>query len=173
MSSTFIKTLKWIQNKNCTINPKNKGNKCFQYSVTLSLYHQEIKYHPARISKIKPFINNLNWENINFPTIQQDYQQLEVNNKCIALNILQILNNEISHYYKSQHNKTRENKVILLMITDNNNKQNAEHLSHYLVVKRLNALLKNKNDHNTSYFCIDCFKKFRIKSKLEKHCQQH
>ena len=31
------------------------------------------------------------------------------------------MNNQekISHYYKSQYNKTRENKVILLMLIDN------------------------------------------------------
>ena len=59
-----------------------------------------------------------------------------MNNKSIALNILQIDNQEkISHYYKSEQNKTRENKVILLMITDNEKQ-------HYLAVKKLNALLK-------------------------------
>ena len=65
-TSTFIETPDQIKNKKCTINPQNKDNKCFQYSVTLSLYHQEIKCHPERISKIKPFINNFNRENINF-----------------------------------------------------------------------------------------------------------
>ena len=48
---------------------------------------------------------------------------------AIALNILQFNNEQqISHYYKSQYNKTRENKVILLMITDNEKQ-------HYLAVK--------------------------------------
>ena len=61
-----------------------------------------------------------------------------MNNKSIALNILQVDNQEkISHYYKSEHNKTRENKVILLMITDNEKQ-------HYLAVKKLNALLKKR-----------------------------
>ena len=59
-----------------------------------------------------------------------------MNNKSVALNILQVDNQEkISHYYKSQHNKTRENKVILLIITDNEKQR-------YLAVKKLNALLK-------------------------------
>ena len=59
-----------------------------------------------------------------------------MNNKSIALNILQIDNQEkINHYYKSEQNKTRENKVILLMITDNEKQ-------HYLAVKKLNELLK-------------------------------
>ena len=132
----FIDTPEWIKNKKSTINPQNKDNKCFQYSVTLSLYHKEIKCHPERISKIKPFINNLNWENINFPPQEQDYQQLEMNNKSIALNILRVNNEQkISHFNKSEFNKTKENKVILLILTDNDKQ-------HYLAVKRFNSLFK-------------------------------
>ena len=52
-----------------------------------------------------------------------------MNNESIASNILQVEDQEkISHYYKSKRNKTREHKVILLMITDNEKQ-------HYLAVK--------------------------------------
>ena len=87
---------------------------------------------------IKPFINNLNWENVNFPPQEQDYKTLEMNNKSIALKILQVHEQKISHYYKSEFNKTRKKHTILLMITDNSQKQ------HYLVVKQLNGLLKKR-----------------------------
>ena len=83
-NSTFIDTPEWINNKKCTINPQNKDNKCFQYSITLSLFYRESNCHPERISNIKPFINNLNWENINFPPQEQDFKTLEMNNKSIA-----------------------------------------------------------------------------------------
>ena len=102
------------------------------------MYHNQINNNPQRISKIKPFINNFNWENINFPPTQQDYEQFEMNNKSIALNILQINNEQkTSHYYKSKYNKIRENKVILLMITDNNKK-------HYLVVKKIKCIIEKQ-----------------------------
>ena len=90
-NSTFIETPEWIKNKKCTINPQNcKDNKCFQYSITISLYHKEIKNNPERVAKSRPFINNINWENINFPPQEQDYQQFGMNNKSIALNILRV-----------------------------------------------------------------------------------
>ena len=38
-TSTFIETPDLIKNKKCGINPQNKDNKYFQYSVTLSLHH--------------------------------------------------------------------------------------------------------------------------------------
>ena len=115
--STFIETPDQIKNKKCTINSQNKDNKCFQYSITAYLYHKEIKSHPERISKIKPDINNFNWENINFPSQEQNFKTFEMNNKLIDLNILKFNNEQkINRYYKSEHNKTRENKVILLIL---------------------------------------------------------
>ena len=101
--STFVETPEWIKNKKCTINPQNKDNKCFQYSVTFSLYYNQINCHPQRTSKTKPFINNFNWKNINFPLAKQDYEQFEINNKSIAQNILKIQEQEkICHHYKSK-----------------------------------------------------------------------
>ena len=67
ISNTFIESPEWIKNKKYTINPQNKGNKSFQNSVTIDLNYQKVKNSPERISKIKPFINNLDWNNINFP----------------------------------------------------------------------------------------------------------
>ena len=133
IKNTFVESPDWIKNKKCTINPQNKDNKCFQCFIIVSLYHKEIKYNPERISRIRLFINNLNWENINFLPEEQDYETFEMNNKSIALNILQVNEHKISHFYKSDSNKTREKQVILLMIYDNEKQD-------YLAVKRLNGL---------------------------------
>ena len=74
---------KLLHPKKCTINPQNDDNKCFQYAVTLSLYHQKIGRNSFRASKIKPFDNNLDWNNINFSPQEQDYKTFEMNNKSI------------------------------------------------------------------------------------------
>ena len=88
--STFIETPVRIKNKKYTINPQNKDNKCFQYSIVISTHRKEIKNNPERISKSRPYINNFNWENINFPPQEQDFKTFEINNESTALNILQI-----------------------------------------------------------------------------------
>ena len=62
-----------------------------------------------------------------------------MNNKSIALNILRANEQKISPYYKSEFNKTRENKTLLIITDDNNLKR-----QHYLAVKKLNALLKKR-----------------------------
>ena len=47
---SFVKSSEWLINKRATINPKNKDDKCFQYSITVELNHQKFESHPERIS---------------------------------------------------------------------------------------------------------------------------
>ena len=119
---SYIKSPEWILNKRATINPKNKDNKCFQYSITVALNHQNTENHPERISNIKPFIDKYNWKGIDFPAGIKDWKKFEKNNKEVALNILSAPSNNtktINLIYKSKYNRKRKNQVVLLMITDN------------------------------------------------------
>ena len=51
----------WIKSKKATTNPINKkDNKCFQYTVTVTLNHKEITKESQGITKIKPFIDKYN-----------------------------------------------------------------------------------------------------------------
>ena len=69
---SYIDSPKWIKNKKSTINPKNNDYKCFQYAVTLALNLDKVSSHPERISKIKPFIEQYNWKEIDFPSTSKD-----------------------------------------------------------------------------------------------------
>ena len=64
-------------NKRATINRKSEDNKYFQYSITVTLNNQNIESHPERISNIKPFINQYNWEGIDFPAGIKDWKKSE------------------------------------------------------------------------------------------------
>ena len=68
---SYIESPKWLKDKKCTINQKNNDNKCFQYTTTLALNFNNIDKHPQRISQIKPFTDNYNWNDINFPTAKK------------------------------------------------------------------------------------------------------
>ena len=59
-------------NKKAAINPKNNDDKCFQYSITLTLNHKNIVKGPQRISKINPFNDQYNWKEISFPSYKND-----------------------------------------------------------------------------------------------------
>ena len=104
---SYIDSPKWLKDKKSTINPKNNDDKCFKYAVTLALNLINIDNHPERISKIKPFIDQYNWKDINFPSTNKDWKKLELNNE-IALNILYVPHNtrKIEVAYKSKQNLT-------------------------------------------------------------------
>ena len=116
---SYTNSPKWIKNKKSTINPKNNDDKCFQYAVTLTLNLDNIDNHPEKISIIKPFIDQYNWKDINFPSTSKDWRKLELNNE-VALNVLYVPHNtrKLQVAYKSKNNLTCDKQVILLMITD-------------------------------------------------------
>ena len=89
---SHIDSPKWLKNKKSTINPKNNDYKCFQYVVTLALNLDKINTNSQRISKIKPFIEEYNWKDIDFPSTSRDSKKFELNNQ-VALNILYVPHN--------------------------------------------------------------------------------
>ena len=176
--NSCIKSSEWLINKRATINPKNKDDECFQYSITVALNHQNIENHPERISNIKPFINQYNWEGIDFPAGIKDWKKFERNNKTIALNILFVPHNEktINLAYKSKYNRKRENQVVLLMIT--NGKK-----WHYIALKSeptddgfnrptksLSRLFRGiTSNHDGDFYYLNCLHSFRTDNALKKH----
>ena len=85
---SYIDSPEWLKNKGGTINPKKKDNKCFKYAITVALNHEKIEKKFTKNIKIKPFIDNYDWKNIEFPSHSKYWKKLEQNNKTIALNIL-------------------------------------------------------------------------------------
>ena len=119
---SYIDSPKWLKNKKSTINPKNNDYKCFQYAVTLALNLDKINKNSRRISKTKPFIEEYNWKDIDFPSTSKAWKKFELNNE-VALNILYVPHNtkKVEIAYKSKHNLTRGKQVILLMIRNSEN----------------------------------------------------
>ena len=162
-----------LKNKKATINPKNKDNEYFKYAVVAALNYNKINNHPEKTSKLKPFIDNYNWKDIEFPSHSKDWKKFEQNNKTIAHNIFFVPDNtkqiraaRISTYYDE-----RDNQVNLLMITDNDKDW------HYLTVKSISKLLRRiTSNHDGDFYCLNCFHPHTTKNKLENHeriCRDH
>ena len=75
---SYNESPKWLKDKKCTVNQKNNDNKCFQYATTLALNFNKIDKKPQRIPRINPFIENYNWNDINFPATKKDWNRFEV-----------------------------------------------------------------------------------------------
>ena len=169
---SYIESPKWLKDKKCCINQKNNDNKCFQYASTLALNINSIDKHHQSITEIKPFIDNYNWNDINFPAIKKDWNEFELNNKNVALNIPYVPFNtkKVEIAYKSKYNLIRDKQIILLMISNGEN-------WHYLVVKNLSRLLRGiSSNHDGDYYCLNCFHSYRTENKLNAHkkiCENH
>ena len=167
---SYIDSPKWLKDKS-TINPKNNELKCFQYAATLALNFDNINNHPEKISKIRPFIDQYNWKDIDFPLANKDWKKFELNNK-VVLNILYIPHNtkKIQLAYRSKYNLTYNKQIILLMITDGEK-------WHYLEVNNLSGLLRGiTSNHCGDFYCLNCFHFYKTKNKLEAHkkiCENH
>ena len=170
---SYIDSPSWIKRKTATINPKSKDNKCFRDATIASLNYKKIKNRPERISNLKPFFDQYNWKEIEFPSHSKDWKKFEQNNKTIALNILFVPYNtkQIRPAYISKYNHERDNQVILLMITNDDKNW------HYLAVKSISRLLRGiTSNHDGDFYCLNCFHSYRTKETLkkqEKVCKDH
>ena len=99
---SYIDSQRWLKNKKATINPKNMNDdRRSQHALTVALNYGNIKNHPERTKNIEPFIDQYNWDEINFPSDQKGWKEFESNNKSIALNTLYVPHNtkKIRHAY--------------------------------------------------------------------------
>ena len=69
---SYIDSPKWLKYEKATTNPENNDDTCFQYCVTVALNYQNIEKVSQRISKIKPFIDQYNRKEINFPSNKKE-----------------------------------------------------------------------------------------------------
>ena len=67
--------------------------------------------------KIKPFIDEHNWEGINSPSGKDDWKIFEKNKPTIALNVLYARNKKIYPASVSKHNSNREKQIHLAIPT--------------------------------------------------------
>ena len=86
-------------------------------------------------------------------TYKKDWKKFKSNNKSTDLKILYVRynNEQIRHVYISKRNSTRENQVILLMITDSKK-------WHYFAVKKISAsFCKITSKHDGDFLLFKLF----------------
>ena len=95
---SYIDSPEWLKNKKAAINPQNNDDNCFQYALTVALNHQNIENNTQRISKIKPFIDQNNWKDIDFPSHLKDWK-IKTIRKLLLISYLYhtILNKQDMH----------------------------------------------------------------------------
>ena len=85
---SYIELPKWLKSKKAVINPQNKDEECFKWAVIAALHHEEIKKDHQRISRLRPYEKQYNWEGLEFPVSIKKIDKFEKNNPGIAVNVL-------------------------------------------------------------------------------------
>ena len=132
--STYIKTPDWLRIHTCTINPENNkklSNKSFNYTIAKS---KTIGKNRSRLSNINKYIDDFNFDNINYPLTLKDYEQFENQNESIKLTIFKTTNKEkeLIIYYNNEKTNDREIKMDLILLENN----------HYIYLTKVKSILK-------------------------------
>ena len=120
-----------------------------------------VEEHPGRIKKIDTRIaSNLNYEGIEFPVQEKDFNKIEVQNN-ICVNVFGY-ENELIYPIFIFKQKFEDLIDLLLLIKDDK--------SHYVYIKDFNKFMfhKTKNE-NKKWFCKSCLQCFSSQNVLIKH----
>ena len=159
---TYMPLPEKLKSKKAIINVKNRDNMCLRWALRAHLF--PARTHVDRISSY-PTNDGLNFEGIDFPTPVSQIDRLERQNPNLAMNVFgwdkeQVIVHRIS---EQDGNIPRIN----LMITQKGDNTD------YSYVKKLTALLYDRNRHNDSkHFCERCLHGYSRKELLERHKQE-
>ena len=165
--SSYTELPKWLKSKKSVINPQNKDEECFKWAVIEALHHKKIKHHPDRISLLRPYENQYNWKELEFPVSIKKIDKFEKNNPGKAVNVL-FSNKKNQNIYTARRSgcnvKCKKQVNQLIMIVDGENRL-------YTAIKSMSRLLKSLNAtyKGAYHFCMNFLNGFRKESAKDKH----
>ena len=162
--SSYISLPDWLMKKKAIINPRNSDMECFKWAIIAAMKWEEIGNNLERISKLKRYENEFDWNGLEFPICLRDISKFESRNE-IGVNILAVENRKI---YICRKGKDYDRTTNLMLITENNEKGNKKH---YVAVKSLPRLLSRQNSKHkeTQYFCTNCLNGFTSEATRDEH----
>ena len=167
----FIPLPKWVSNKKACINIKNQDEKCFKYSVQCGICKVYEKDHPERVSHYKNLNDELNWDNVNFPSSDVDIDTFEENNGGkIAVNVYFLDPEEgkqsILLYRQSKVSKATH-QVSLLKLEDGDD-------YHYVFIKDYDKIIGSQTNKMKAkkHHCVHCQHGFLTKELLDEHVEK-
>ena len=153
---SYMNILDWLARKGAIINPKNSDMECFKWAVIAAMKWKGIGDHPERISKLRRYEDNFDWDGMKFPASTRDIKRYESRNEIITF--------EDKKVYIYRKGKEYDRVANLMLITDHNKK-------HYVAIKSLGRLLRSSNTkkEKAQYFCINCLQGFSQKKSRDEH----
>ena len=145
------------------INIKKTDQKCFLWCHVRHI--NPIKMHPERITqKDKEFINDLNYDGIEFPVSEKFFSKIETKSN-ICINVFCYENKLTFPIYISDQ-KFEYSIDLLLVINENK--------SHYVYIEDFDSIMfhktKNKNKKYFHKSCLQCFRNKNVLTEYKEVC---
>ena len=158
--SSYILLPDWLAEKNTIINPKNSDLECFKWAAIAAMRWEEIDRDHQRISKLRRYEDDFDWDGIKFPASIRDIKRFESRNE-ITINILALEDKKV---YICRKGNEYDRVANLMLITDHNKK-------HYVVIKSLKRLLSRQNSKHkeSQHFCVNCLQGFAEQKSRDEH----
>ena len=158
--SSYIPLPDWLAKRKAIINPKNSDLECFKWAVIAAMRWEEIDKDHQRISKLRRYEDDFDWDGIKFPASIRDIRRFESRNE-ITINILALEDKKV---YICRKGKEYDPVANLMLITDHNKK-------HYITIKSLKRLLSRQNSKHkeSQHFCINCLQGFAEQKSRDEH----
>ena len=133
---------------------------CFKWAVIAAMEWKDIGDHPERISKLRRYEDDFDWDGMKFPASIRGIKRSESRND-ITINILAFKDKKV---YICRKGKEYDRVANLMLITDNNKKN-------YVVIKSLRRLLSRQNNKQkeSQHFCINYLQGFAEKKSRDEH----
>ena len=144
---------------NSILNIQNNDTYCFLWSILAAIH--PVNKDPQRVSKYKPYQNELNINDIDFTNGMRiiDIPKFEKLNNHLSINVFEYSKEEDNEYQlvPLYISKNIENRRIIDLILYKN---------HYILLKKLHVFI---GKHDNCYVWRNCLNSYTIQSELKTH----
>ena len=163
--SSYIELPKYLQTKKAIVNVKNQDNECLKWALLSALHPVEHGRNPDRVSKYKPYENELNFAGVGFPVTLKDIPKVEKQNN-LAINVFGYSQQAGIHPLYLTNDLDHE-PINLLLLTE---VKDGKIISHYSWIKDFNRLCCDQTKHaNRKHFCLRCISPHSSERTLKEH----
>ena len=150
--SSYIDLPKYLKDKKAIVNVQNTDQQCLKWALLSALHPVEHGSHPDRVSKYKPYENELDFTGIEFPTPLNQIPNVEHQNN-LSINVFGYSESAGIHPLYLTKDHTRDPINLLLISEVKDGKVN----SHYCWIKALirpNMQIANTFAHDASLLTV-------------------
>ena len=136
--SSYIELPKYLTDKKAIINVKNEDNKCLKWALLSALH--PVGKNSDRVSKYKPYENELNFAGVGFPVTLKDIPKVEKQNN-LTINVFGYAS--VIHPLYLTKDLTKD-PINLLLIAE---VKNGKVFSHYCWIRDFDKLCHDQTKH--------------------------